>query len=153
MIDVTATMLPSTVMNERSFAVHIASSAIAAESRNLFTVTCSRRRNSLLFGRVVDLDEITVGHAAYRRVRTSDDLISGLQSVHDLEVLVAGDAHLDRHELCLAVTDQKDSFRFLPRLPGLQFCRRYRRLDRGRRTLPLVGFRLPDDLSVRVIDQ
>ena len=37
MIDVTATMLPSTVMNERSLDDQMASSAISAESRNLFT--------------------------------------------------------------------------------------------------------------------
>src|SRR5262245_7615641 len=36
MIDVTATMLPSTVMNDRSFAVQMASSAMLAASRNLF---------------------------------------------------------------------------------------------------------------------
>src|SRR5438876_2427369 len=36
MIDVTATMLPSTVMNDRSFADQIASSAIIADSRYLF---------------------------------------------------------------------------------------------------------------------
>src|SRR5262245_25738872 len=125
MIDVTATMLPSTVMNERSFAVHIASSAIAAESRNLFTSTCS-----LLFGRVVDLDEIPVAHAADRRVRSGDDLIAGLESVQDLEVLVAGDAHLDRHELRLAVADEEHAFGFLPRLPGLQLRRRDRRFHR-----------------------
>src|SRR5437667_12481671 len=38
MIDVTATMLPSTVMNDRSFAAQIAASAIFADSRNLFIV-------------------------------------------------------------------------------------------------------------------
>jgi hypothetical protein len=34
MIDVTATMLPSTVMNDRSFADQMASSAIDADSQN-----------------------------------------------------------------------------------------------------------------------
>jgi hypothetical protein len=34
MIDVTATMLPSTVMNDRSFDDQIASSAISADSTN-----------------------------------------------------------------------------------------------------------------------
>src|SRR5262245_28580354 len=37
MIDVTATMLPSTVINDRSLADQIASSAMPADSRNLFT--------------------------------------------------------------------------------------------------------------------
>jgi hypothetical protein len=37
MIDVTATMFPRTVMNDRSFAPQMASSAIHAESKNLFT--------------------------------------------------------------------------------------------------------------------
>src|ERR1700687_1313879 len=36
MIEVTATMLPSTVMNDRSLAAQIALSAIAADSRKLF---------------------------------------------------------------------------------------------------------------------
>ena len=36
MIDVTATMLPSTVMNDRSFDAQIAASAMPAASRNLF---------------------------------------------------------------------------------------------------------------------
>src|SRR5215510_16295415 len=36
MIDVTATMLPSTVMNDRSLADQIASRAIAADSKILF---------------------------------------------------------------------------------------------------------------------
>src|SRR2546421_12871234 len=36
MIDVTATMFPSTVMNDRSLAVQIASSAMRADSQNLF---------------------------------------------------------------------------------------------------------------------
>ena len=36
MIDVTATMLPSTVMNDRSLAAQIAASAMPAASRSLF---------------------------------------------------------------------------------------------------------------------
>src|SRR5438105_13403849 len=36
MIDVTATMFPSTVMNDRSLAVQIASRAMRADSQNLF---------------------------------------------------------------------------------------------------------------------
>src|SRR5437660_11429930 len=38
MIDVTATMLPSTVMNDRSLADQIASSAMIADSKYLFMV-------------------------------------------------------------------------------------------------------------------
>ena len=39
MIDVTATMLPSTVISDRSFAAQIAPSAIFAASRNLLKST------------------------------------------------------------------------------------------------------------------
>src|SRR2546423_10324817 len=46
MIDVTATMLPSTVINDRSFDDQMASSAMSAESRNLFMVGSSRSRTS-----------------------------------------------------------------------------------------------------------
>ena len=42
MIDVTATMLPSTVMNDRSLAPQIAASAIFADSRNLFMARVAR---------------------------------------------------------------------------------------------------------------
>src|SRR5689334_2394197 len=61
MIDVTATMLPSTVMNDRSFAVQIASSAIRADSQNLFIARLLLLR--------VHLHEIAVGHAADGVVR------------------------------------------------------------------------------------
>src|SRR5581483_3241318 len=92
MIDVTATMLPRTVMNDRSLALQIASSAIAADSRNVFMP------GGLLLSGVVHLHRIAVGHAADRVVRPDDDLIPFLQAGQHLEVLLAGDAHLDRHE-------------------------------------------------------
>src|SRR5215510_16494197 len=46
MIDVTATMLPSTVMNDRSLEDQIASSAMSADSMNLFIVGSRESRRS-----------------------------------------------------------------------------------------------------------
>src|SRR5258708_7582772 len=96
MIEVTATMLPSTVMNDRSLADQIASSAINADSKNLF-IRRAEPAALLLLG-VVDLDQIAVRHAAHGVVRTGNHLVAGLEPTHDLEVLVAGDAHFDRQE-------------------------------------------------------
>ena len=42
MIDMTATMLPSTVMSDRSLAAQMALSAMPAASRYLFTVSSER---------------------------------------------------------------------------------------------------------------
>src|SRR5580692_10450077 len=149
MIDVTATMLPRTVMNDRSLAPQIALSAIAAESRNLFMrVWAGPALPGLL--RVVDLDLIAVGHPAHRVVRAGDDLIAFPRARHHLEILVAGDAHLDRHELGLVRADHEHAFGFLAGLPRLQFGRRR---DRLRRSPPLVGLRLLDHLAVRVIHE
>src|SRR4029077_3520226 len=70
MIDVTATMLPSTVMKDRSFAVQIASSAIAAASRNLFIANATLKgRTTIDCGpttslRAFDSDQIPVDHSA-----------------------------------------------------------------------------------------
>src|SRR5881394_386227 len=98
MIDVTATILPSTVMNDRSFADQMASSAMRADSRSLFIRGRGRQggqgRQGLVHpafpGRprppclplrlVVHLHQIAVGHAAHRIVRSGDDLIAGCES-------------------------------------------------------------------------
>src|SRR5262245_10822797 len=106
MIDVTATMLPSTVMNDRSLAPQIASSAIPADSRSLFMrgheglerrdrqdgpnrhdlildlpafPACPAQQESLPFCRV-HFYRVAVGHTAHRVVGAGDDLIAGLQA-------------------------------------------------------------------------
>src|SRR5690349_8014114 len=153
MIDVTATMLPSTVMKDRSLAAQIASSAMSADSAKL------RMGLAGLPGllRIVHLHRIAVGHAAHGVVGPRDDLIGRLQARQHLEILVARDPHLDRHELGAAVADDEDALHLLPRLPGLQFRRRRDRLHAAAaaaaRPPPLVGARLTYDLPVRVVDE
>src|SRR5262249_24395780 len=106
MIDVTATMLPSTVMNERSFAAQMAESAMPPDSRNWptllpnFLIQSPDLLRRLL---VVHLDQIAVGHAPDRVVRTGHHLIARLQAVEDFEVFLSRDSHLDRNELRGAV--------------------------------------------------
>ena len=116
MIDVTATMLPSTVISERSLAAQIALSAMPAASRYLFTMAYGVSR-SLAFERLHP-HRIAVGHAAHVVVRTGDHLIAGLDARQHLEVAIAGDADLDRHELGASVADDEDAFGLLARLPG-----------------------------------
>ena len=114
MIDVTATMLPSTVMNDRSLAAQIASSAISADSRNLFIELS-------YFGFVVST--LTGSPSAMPRTELYGPVITwspALRPDEHLEVLVAGDAHLDRHELGLAVADDEHAFGFLARLARLE---------------------------------
>src|SRR5262245_48347753 len=116
MIEVTATMFPSTVMNDRSLAPQIASSAIPADSRSLFMCSlegregleglegpegaaCSRnhlpvhpalpaQQGSLALRRV-HFHRIAVGHAADRVVGAGDDLIAGFQASGHFEILVS----------------------------------------------------------------
>src|SRR5438552_148054 len=146
MIDVTATMLPRTVMKDRSLADQIASSAIMADSQYLF-MACgnrgeiawqafsyargappplarARRRGpqalpALLLLRVY-LHEISVLHPSNGVVRSGDDLVARPKAGEHLEVLVARDAHLDRHELGTAAPDDEHAFGFLARLPGFE---------------------------------
>src|SRR5450759_755028 len=100
MIEVTATMLPSTVINDRSFAPQIASSAMIADSKNLFMAAVGRADGLFFYaGALIDLHEIAVLHASHRVVRPGHDRLAGLQPREDLEILIAGDAHLDGHEL------------------------------------------------------
>src|SRR5262245_29089674 len=101
MIEVTATMFPSTVINDRSLDPQIASSAIPADSRSLFILARERlerlegqerqtarsreylpahlalpaQQESLGFGRV-HFYRVAVGHAAHRVIRAGDDLIT-----------------------------------------------------------------------------
>src|SRR4029453_15850103 len=98
MMEVTATMLPSTIMNDRSLFAQMADSAMPIESRIWFIA--SRARNwRLTLGAVVrfrrlDLDEIAGLEIADRVEGAGDHLVAGLQARHHLEVLVAGDACL-----------------------------------------------------------
>src|SRR6059058_5796931 len=83
MIEVTATMFPSTVISERSFADQMASSAIFADSRNLpMVVGCGRDLPALpaALPAVVHLHQIAVGHAADRVVWSRDHLIVRLET-------------------------------------------------------------------------
>src|SRR5437773_12168765 len=98
MIDVTATMLPSTVMSDRSLDDQMASSAMRADSKNLFMAW-------LLLRFVLHSDEVAVCHAANRIVRPCNHLVAHLQPGEDFKVLVARDAHLDRTEFSLAGSD------------------------------------------------
>src|SRR4051794_27854104 len=95
MIDVTATMFPSTVRNERSLFVQIALSAIPTASRNWFMG--ARKPNLLLDrcrpgGRRFDLHRRVVGQLADRRERPDDHAVAVLHAREYLKILVAGDA-------------------------------------------------------------
>src|SRR5438067_1705279 len=111
MIDVTATMLPRTVINDRSLADQIASSAICAESRNLFINRAGRAGAAGRAGRLVrpippvppflplflclHFHWIAIRHAADGVVRPGDYLVTGLEARQHLEVLIAGDTDLE----------------------------------------------------------
>src|SRR5258706_15317927 len=150
MIDVTATILPRTVISDRSFAPQIASSAMPADSMTLFTDSPNHEeRPSWLhlsvLRRRVDLDGRAFLQVAHRIVRTGDDLIARFQSHDDLEVFVARDTHLDWHELDLAAPHDEDAFGLLPRLSGLELRGRSHRFDaRGPSPAPAVGRRFHD---------
>src|SRR6185436_14059833 len=132
MIDVTATMLPSTVMNDRSFDAQIVESARPAASRKWLTGGC-RRSGGLLPDLPdpggFDPDGVSVGHGTDRGEGTGDHLVAGFQAAEDLEVLLAGDTHLDRHKLRPAVAHDEHALGFFSRLPGGQFGGRRHRLD------------------------
>src|SRR5580765_7235983 len=78
MIDVTATMFPRTVMNDRSLEDQIASSAMSADSMNLFMTQGQEGLAPLLFCLVIHSHHIAVGHATNRVVRSGDDLVAAL---------------------------------------------------------------------------
>src|SRR5882672_12619557 len=107
MIEVTATMLPSTVINDRSFEPQIASSAMPADSRSLFTqcpnhedhegtksvlqmepfvsfVSSWSHLSVLRSG--VDLHGRAFLQVADRIVRTGHDLVARFEACDDLEV-------------------------------------------------------------------
>src|SRR6476620_11907250 len=125
MIDVTATMLPSTVMNDRSLEDQIASSAMSADSMNLFIAPGLEGRGpaypALLLRLVVHFHQIAVGHAANRVVRSGDHFVAAFQTAQHLEVLVARDPHLDGDEFRLARAHQEHALGFLACLARFQF--------------------------------
>src|SRR5262245_26164919 len=130
MIDVTATMLPSTVMNDGSWDAQIAESATLSDSNSLF-IRCARRTVCLavragVLPAVVHLDRVAVGDVANRVVRSGDHLVAPFQPRENLEVLVACDAELDRNELhALAlIANDEDAFRFFARFSRLELCGR-----------------------------
>ena len=142
MIDVTATMLPSTVMSDRSLAAQMALSAMPAASRYLFTAGLSAGW--------LHPDRIAVSHAAHVVVRAGDDLIARFHARQHLEVAVARDADLDRHELRASVADDENAFGLLARLSRLQLRRRRRRAAPGVRVL---GAGLLHDAALCVVDE
>src|SRR3954469_16163157 len=72
MIEVTATMLPSTVMNERSLFDQIASSAMPAASKN-WNILRFRRGGP---GRGLDFHRRAVAQLAHRTERPDDHLVA-----------------------------------------------------------------------------
>src|SRR5688500_19182322 len=90
MIEVTATMLPSTVMNERSLPAQMAESASRMASMN-FCMRASRPRSGAVF-RLLGFDEVAVLQVSHRIEGAGDDLVARLEAGQHLEVLVAGDA-------------------------------------------------------------
>src|SRR4051812_26044110 len=83
-IDVTATMLPRTVISERSLLPQIVCSASRIDSARCI----SARR--------VDLHRGAVGDLTYRVERAGDHLFTRIEAGEDLEVTLARDADLHR---------------------------------------------------------
>src|SRR5205823_15021150 len=132
---------PRTIMNGRRVAAEIASSAIGVGSRSLFMLVGRmawkgstgwmagrRSRRSCLscpscpvrFPALplrVHLHLIAVLQSAHRIVRTRNNEVAALQPRQDLEILVAGDPHLDRHEFGAPIPADEDAVGFFPRLP------------------------------------
>src|ERR1044071_1586072 len=114
-------MLPSTVISDRSLLLQMACSASQMDSTSCMSPL-----------RRVDLDRGPVGDLPHGVEWTGDDLVTGFQPGEHLEVALAGDADLHRHEHDLRVTDDEDAFRLLPGLTGRR-VRRRRRRRRGSR--------------------
>src|SRR6188472_2631111 len=91
MIDVTATMLPRTVRNDRSLFDQMADRAMNAASRNWWISASSYQLLRFRSGRSLgglDLDGRTVAELANRCERSNDDLIAGLHTGEHLEVFL-----------------------------------------------------------------
>src|SRR6187551_2662469 len=104
--------------------------AIRAESRIWFipgtsAVVGGRTRLVVVLIRKPDL--FAVGERADVGKRSRDDLIAGLYPGDHLEVLLAGDANLDRSEHRPAVTNHEYAFGFFARMSRRRFVRRRNR--------------------------
>src|SRR5438093_1056302 len=136
----------------RMLSDQIASRAITTASKNLYIGGRWALPARPLLRRVIHLHQIAIGHAAHGVVRPGDHLIAGLEAAQHLEILVAGNAHLDREELGPAVTHQEDALLFFPRLPRLELRGGgdWFHAAAAAAAAPLVVPRLLHDLSVRV---
>src|SRR5215471_482316 len=145
MMEVTATMFPSTVRNDRSLYSQIARSAMAADSRN-WPMCLLLGGGGPAARRGFDLHGRAVAQLAHRAERPDDHLIAGGHARQPFEILFAGDAGLDRREDRLVPLDDEDAFELLPLLARLQLLR----LD-GRARAALGGLRVvADDVAVLV---
>ena len=142
MIDVTATILPSTVRNDRSLFDHIALSAIDAASKNWFTALVG------VLSVAVGLDRRAIRELADRRERSGDDDVAFFWARQHLEILFAGHAGFDRHEQCFAVLHGKDPFELLLRLARLELGGVQPGAGAG--ASALVGVGRPDDVALVV---
>src|SRR5436190_12978422 len=108
MMDVTATMFPSTVRNDRSLFAQMALSARTTASRNS-CMTSARPGRSLGWrarrtpDRHFHFDRRSIGQLTHRREWTDDHFVAFLETGEDLEILLAGDSGLDGHEHGFAV--------------------------------------------------
>src|SRR5438093_11395234 len=104
---------------------------MSADSRNLFMTRGWEGREAdpaLLLRLVIPPHQIAVCHAADGVVRSGDHFVAAFQATEDLEVFVAGDAHLDGDEFRLAATHDEHTLGFLARLTGFQLRRDGNRL-------------------------
>ena len=152
MIDVTATMFPRTVRNDRSLFVQMAFSAMPTASRNWFMPegpalllgragrdrgACSTLTAAPSFSSRTDANgPTTTLSPSFSPPRTSKYLSPAMPG-------------LDRHELRLVVADDEDALELLPRLPGLELRRLHRA---GPWALRRVGLGIPDDVALFVHD-
>ena len=117
MIDVTATMLPSTVRNDRSLFDQIALSAMPAASRNWFTLR-------LLPAWLLPCPDPSPARRPSALARTTKGptmtLSPSLTPDSTSKYLSPANARLHRNELRVVVANHEDPFELLPRLPGLE---------------------------------
>src|SRR5437588_10651054 len=122
MMEVTATMFPSTVRNDRSLYSQMAWRAMPAASRNCSIIGrriggtrpvrlfCSDRCRAR---RRVDLHRSAVLQLAHRAEWTDDDLVARFEAGQHFEVLLTRDAGLHRQELRFVVLRDEDAFELL----------------------------------------
>ncbi len=122
-IEVTATMLPSTVMNDRSLLAQMACSAIADGVEDLVHVSdrpcplsgssasCRSATASLLPAHF-----LAVGQLAHRGERPGDHVVARLEAVEHLEILLPGHADLDGREHRAALPEHEHAFGLLARV-------------------------------------